>query len=592
MGSKRSVADEVMKISTSVFVTNFPVQVGAKELWHACKQYGQVVDAFIPNRKSKLGKRFGFVRFIKVFDAERLANNLCTVWIGSHRLHANIARFQRPTGQNTSKYSGNSVDKRKNTAKVSINHGRNIKPNSFVHAVKGSNPGITINNETPTMVLDDDCVNQEDYSHCLNGKIKDFEALTNLKTILGNEGFNDVVLRYLGGMWVMLMFKSMEEKEIFKLNVGIGSWFSKIIQTTHDFISHGRCLLGWRGGLYQQEIIILTAAKDNIMETIKITFKGKSYWLRVKEVPGGVPISKLSKGRSMNLVPETIFEDGKDKNIGVEVSFGNLEIQSEDPFNLYPLLVKKKGENLKDTSNSASLKFPPGFTPSSEEEAVINRGNKEIHNDGPNGMERDQWDDNHDGLEQSDAMNKGTESVGSGCTKKASSMHSGGSLLHVMDELIKETKMESIDLFDIRRCWGNFTFDYAHELPEKQTLWDYIGHAINSWKGEVIIMGDFNEVHYKNERFGSIFNVQGANAFNSFIGKAGLEEVPLGGCTFTWCHKSASKMSKLDRFLISESLLISCPNISAITLDRFLSDHRPILLRESSFDYGPTPFWF
>ncbi|GKA84028.1 nucleotide-binding alpha-beta plait domain-containing protein [Tanacetum coccineum] len=123
MGSKRSVADEVMKISTSVFVTNFPVQVGAKELWHACKQYGQVVDAFIPNRKSKLGKRFGFVRFIKVFDAERLANNLCTVWIGSHRLHANIARFQRPTGQNTSKYSGNSVDKRKNTAKVSINHG-------------------------------------------------------------------------------------------------------------------------------------------------------------------------------------------------------------------------------------------------------------------------------------------------------------------------------------------------------------------------------------------------------------------------------------------------------------------------------------
>ncbi|GJY49198.1 RNA-directed DNA polymerase, eukaryota [Tanacetum coccineum] len=326
----------------------------------------------------------------------------------------------------------------------------------------------------------------------------------------------------------------------------------------------------------------------------------------------------------INEVTETIFEDGKDKNIGVEVSFGNLEIQSEDPFNLYPLLVKKKGENLKDTSNSASLKFPPGFTPSSEEEV---------------------WDDNHEGLEQSDAMNKGTESVGSGCTKKASSMHSGGSLLHMMDELIKETKMESIDLFDIKRCWGNFTFDYAHsnsvgnsggilcvwdtnsfkknnvtisdyfvmirgdwisngnklliisvyapqELPEKQTLWDYIGHAIDSWKGEVIIMGDFNEVRYKNERFGSIFNVQGANAFNSFIGKAGLEEVPLGGCTFTWCHKSASKMSKLDRFLISESLLISCPNISAITLDRFLSDHRPILLRESSFDYGPTPFRF
>ncbi|GJT49949.1 hypothetical protein Tco_0976106 [Tanacetum coccineum] len=224
-------------------------------------------------------------------DAQKVRDSLHWNVECLQKLHlsapAIIARFQRPTGQNTSKYSGNSVDKRKNTAKVSINHGRNIKPNSFVHAVKGSNPGITINNETPTMVLDDDCVNQEDYSHRLNGKIKDFEALTNLKTVLGNEGFNDVVLRYLGGMWVMLMFKSMEEKEIFKLNVGIGSWFSKIIQTT--MIS------------FRMVDVCLGGAKDNIMETIKITFKGKSYWLRVKEVPGGVPISKLSKGRSMNL---------------------------------------------------------------------------------------------------------------------------------------------------------------------------------------------------------------------------------------------------------------------------------------------------
>ncbi|GJY15524.1 RNA-directed DNA polymerase, eukaryota, reverse transcriptase zinc-binding domain protein [Tanacetum coccineum] len=46
---------------------------------------------------------------------------------------------------------------------------------------------------------------------------------------------------------------------------------------------------------------------------------------------------------------------------------------------------------------------------------------------------------------------------------------------------------------------------------------------------------------------------------------SGLEEVPLGGSAYTWCHKSASKMSKLDRISL---------------------DHRPILLREASFDYG------
>nr|GFA73242.1 RNA-directed DNA polymerase, eukaryota [Tanacetum cinerariifolium] len=131
-----------------------------------------------------------------------------------------------------------------------------------------------------------------------------------------------------------------------------------------------------------------------------------------------------------------------------------------------------------------------------------------------------------------------------------------------------------------------------HDLKDKHMLWDYLTYEIGKWKGEVVIMGNFNEVRYKSDRFGSVFKVQGANVFNSFITNAGLEEVPLGSRSFTWCHKSATKMSKLDIFLISENLLNTCPNITAITLERYLSDHRPILLRESNFDYGPTPFRF
>nr|GFB31554.1 RNA-directed DNA polymerase, eukaryota [Tanacetum cinerariifolium] len=79
--------------------------------------------------------------------------------------------------------------------------------------------------------------------------------------------------------------------------------------------------------------------------------------------------------------------------------------------------------------------------------------------------------------------------------------------------------------------------------------------------------------------------------------KANLQEIPLGGCSFTWCHRSAKKMSKLDRFIMSEGLLGVNPNFSALTLDKYLSDHRPIMLRDSSRDYGPIPFrmyhyWF
>ncbi|GJZ59966.1 RNA-directed DNA polymerase, eukaryota [Tanacetum coccineum] len=48
-------------------------------------------------------------------------------------------------------------------------------------------------------------------------------------------------------------------------------------------------------------------------------------------------------------------------------------------------------------------------------------------------------------------------------------------------------------------------------------------------------------------------------------------------------------MSKLDRFLVSEGLLSIFPSLSAICLDRHLSDHRPILMRELVVDYGPSP---
>nr|GEZ04589.1 RNA-directed DNA polymerase, eukaryota [Tanacetum cinerariifolium] len=201
----------------------------------------------------------------------------------------------------------------------------------------------------------------------------------------------------------------------------------------------------------------------------------------------------------------------------------------------------------------------------------------------------------------------------------------GGLILSLMDELVKlgqvmGYKMDGCNSRGILCVWDPNSFrksnatvsDYfimiwgvwrqtgndlliiavyaPHDLKDKQMPWDYLTYEIGKWKGEVVIIGDFNEVRYKSDRFGSVFNVQGTNVFNSFITNVRLEEVPLGGRSFTWCHKSVTKMSKLDRFLIYENLLNTCSNITAITLKQYLSDHRPILLHESYFAYGLTPF--
>ncbi|GJU10343.1 RNA-directed DNA polymerase, eukaryota [Tanacetum coccineum] len=134
---------------------------------------------------------------------------------------------------------------------------------------------------------------------------------------------------------------------------------------------------------------------------------------------------------------------------------------------------------------------------------------------------------------------------------------------------------------------------YAPQQPaNKRDLWEYLLTILGRWSGEVIIMGDFNEVRFKEERRGSMFHQSGARIFNQFITTSGLVDVRLEGFSFTWSHPSATKMSKLDIFLVSDGIISLFPSITAICLDRHLSDHRPILLRDIQLDFGPIPFRF
>ncbi|PWA92172.1 hypothetical protein CTI12_AA082360 [Artemisia annua] len=95
--TRQSKEDHTQQISKTIFVTNFPEHFTFRDLWRVCDEYGKVIDVYIPNRKSKAGKPFAFVRYIKVDHVDRLVENLCTVWVGRLRLHANIAWFHRAT---------------------------------------------------------------------------------------------------------------------------------------------------------------------------------------------------------------------------------------------------------------------------------------------------------------------------------------------------------------------------------------------------------------------------------------------------------------------------------------------------------------
>nr|GEU50135.1 RNA-directed DNA polymerase, eukaryota [Tanacetum cinerariifolium] len=481
-----SYENQTQKISKSVFVTNFLEDSTAGDLWKVCSDYGIVVDVFIPFKRSKSGKRFAFVRFIKVINLEHLVSNLCIIWIVRYHSHANYVRFERPQKPNSSILCGpnHSIPKETNM--------ENSKK-SFVSVLKrGSQSHATPEITKPALVLDETCIKEFDFDMSLTGRAKDISAIPNLPCIISKEGFQNVKLSYLRGMWVLFEFDSLASKKKFLNHFGIGSWFTELIQATSSFENDERIVWISIEGL---------PIKDWTLTLFKVIIQGKVYWIRVKELDAWF----------LNFQ-----EDDQDD------LFSNGESQEGD-------IANKADNNESDVDRVSKSSF----------------------------------------MHENDTAHKDVNS----CKK-------GEDLQSVVQEVsnmwnpnmfVKE-QVSTCDYFvALMGTWAPTSSKlfiisvYApQELNERRDLWDYLRTFIDRWEGDTLIMGDFNEVCSEHERF---------------------------GYAFTWAHKSASKKSKLDRYLISEGVLDLFPHLSALCLDRHLSDHRPILLRKTNYDYDPFPFW-
>ncbi|GJY52793.1 RNA-directed DNA polymerase, eukaryota, reverse transcriptase zinc-binding domain protein [Tanacetum coccineum] len=86
------------------------------------------------------------------------------------------------------------------------------------------------------------------------------------------------------------------------------------------------------------------------------------------------------------------------------------------------------------------------------------------------------------------------------------------------------------------------------------------------------------------------FNVRGSDHFNSFISLTGLIDLIIRGRLYTWMNKAGTKLSKVDRFLISDEVLEILPDIRITVLDRLWSDHTHVLLHILKSDFGLIPF--
>lgn len=117
-----------------------------------------------------------------------------------------------------------------------------------------------------------------------------------------------------------------------------------------------------------------------------------------------------------------------------------------------------------------------------------------------------------------------------------------------------------------------------HSVDGKKQLWVDITNLIQQQDGMWIVLGDFNAVRAKEERFNSDFCQISSDDFNDFILANDLHELNMGGRRFTFLSSRGDNMSKLDRILLGSSFLGRWPNASVLALPREYSDHCPIVL--------------
>lgn len=81
---------------STVFVDNLPNSVELPWFRKFFSNFGNVIDAYIPNKRSKVtGNRFGFIRFINNREATHAIEKSNGFWVGRRNLEVKIARYDR-----------------------------------------------------------------------------------------------------------------------------------------------------------------------------------------------------------------------------------------------------------------------------------------------------------------------------------------------------------------------------------------------------------------------------------------------------------------------------------------------------------------
>ncbi|GAU30796.1 hypothetical protein TSUD_355220 [Trifolium subterraneum] len=207
-GKRSEFIQNLDRVTTSFFITNFPENASAKILRELFQKYGGVAKVYIPKKFDKRGCRFGFVKFKEVIEVEALTENLKDVWLGSFKLRVNRARFGRSERKEE-------LQPKASRKKQAVNVKVIIPGKSFKSALLGGCVDDCILKEALSFKATVNEAFLKELKGSVVGTLACERDVRRLRTIFYTEGYQSIRVTHMGGNMVLLC--SSVEGDISKL---------------------------------------------------------------------------------------------------------------------------------------------------------------------------------------------------------------------------------------------------------------------------------------------------------------------------------------------------------------------------------------
>ncbi|GKV15257.1 hypothetical protein SLEP1_g26053 [Rubroshorea leprosula] len=281
-------------------------------MWSTFGKYVRIFSIYSPQRRSKSGSRFGFVRFLEVRNAKELESQLDQIRIEGRKIWVNLAKYLEERGE-------------KEKVRRGINENKVIHGKSFADVPEQRQEWKMKNREKEWSGMEY-TVKEEDFEWlkgCYIGIARSVEIVPILQERFYMEGYFSCRLRAMGGKMVLMDCEDKKELKDLVQHASdwLGQWFSEVTPWSPSMVAKESTSKRRRFDI--AKFLISTTMMESISVKRKIKVNGAMYELKFtkEELTKSLFSLKYDFMPSFNSDPEydeswsddTDYDDGCDE---------------------------------------------------------------------------------------------------------------------------------------------------------------------------------------------------------------------------------------------------------------------------------------